>query len=154
MRYKKNAPAMDQMTGATSKPSSERSSISEFYPNTPEKQLVQVVRVFGRVVAGLWVIPDLGLTLCKDIHGSKHMLKRPPAIAIDRLTLEQAESAGAIWAEIRDVETGKIYRALLSTIRARGFQFNRGFGDQVALALAAWNRDEEPQPAQLELDLS
>jgi hypothetical protein len=70
------------------------------------------------------------------------MLRVPPAIAFDLSTLADAERVGAQSVEVFDTESGHAYRAAISTIRARGFRVSRGFGDQLALALHEWRRDD------------
>ncbi len=81
---------------------------------------------------------------------SNHFLQKPPAIAFDVSTLRDAEQAGAQRVEIVDAESKRIYRAAISTIWTNGFRLNRGFGRQIALPLAEWNRDTE-RAEQLEL---
>jgi hypothetical protein len=88
----------------------------------------------GRVVAVLQ-----GHVLRKRVIGSMHMLRQPPAWAIDSQILEQAQRDGAREVEITDTETGRIYRTAIDTFNAHGFRFNRGFGDQVGLALYRWH---------------
>jgi len=87
----------------------------------------------GRVVAVL-----RGRILKKRARGSAHMLRQPPAWAIDSQILEQAQRDGAREVEITDTETGRIYRAAIDAFDLHGFRFNRGFGDQVGLALNYW----------------
>ena len=85
-----------------------------------------------------------GRTFCKIIVGSKHMLRRPPAIAFDRCTLSDARRAGALAVAVTDGETGRTYRATIADIEAHGFRVQRGFGDQIALALARFEVDGRP----------
>lgn len=88
----------------------------------------------------------------KSVKGSKHFLRTPRAIAFDVSTLHDAEAAGAHHVEVTDMETGKTYRAAVSTIWAKGWEFNRGFGRQWGVPLAEWNRDnQEAGAAQLSL---
>lgn len=79
----------------------------------------------------------------KRICGSKHLLRRPPAIAVDEADLDAAERCGARLVHIQDVEGGRHFWALLSTIRAFGFVLDRGFGAQIALPLAWWRPSRE-----------
>jgi hypothetical protein len=97
----------------------------------------------GRVVAVL-----RGRILKKRARGSAHMLRQPPAWAIDSQILEQAQRDGAREIEITDVETGLVYRAAIDAFDACGFRFNRGYGDQVGLVLSYW-RVETPGAQQL-----
>ena len=61
----------------------------------------------------------------KVVHGSAHMLRRPPAWAFDSQSLLDAERSGARLVEIHDSETGNTYRASVETIHAHGFVFDR-----------------------------
>ena len=80
----------------------------------------------------------------KSIEFSKHALRTPPGLAFDVSTLDDAEKSGAGSVEVTDRESGRIYRASIATIRAHGFAVNRGFGAQIALALAWWSIDGKP----------
>jgi hypothetical protein len=86
----------------------------------------------GQVIEGVFV---------KYIIFSKHTLQRPPAIAFDVATLDAAENAGAVEAEIHDTESRNVYSAPLHLIRRAGFPVRRGFGNQWALALEYWSRN-------------
>jgi hypothetical protein len=68
-------------------------------------------------------------------------LQRPPAIAFDISTLDDAQRAGATQLRICDTETGKTYCASIRLVREHGLRFNRDFGDQIALPLAYWSID-------------
>ena len=76
----------------------------------------------------------------KSIHGSKHILKRPPSIAISCDALNQAETAGALKIVITDQETGTQYHCTIAHLRRAGFELDRGFGQQLALPLDGWIR--------------
>lgn len=98
----------------------------------------------GKAIGGV-----RGDTFYKSIRGSRHFLKRPPAIALDCQSITDARAAGAVWAEVADTETGKVYRAKLDTIERHGHVFNYGFGEQIFLKFSSWGQDDEP--AQLPL---
>lgn len=98
----------------------------------------------GRVVGHV-----RGDTFHKTIRGSVHLLRRPPAIALDLQSISDAESAGAAWAEIADVESSRVYRAKLDTIRKYGRVFNRGFGEQIYLCLSEWGLDVDAEQLSL-----
>ncbi|HQP61915.1 MAG TPA: hypothetical protein PKX41_11970 [Anaerolineaceae bacterium] len=89
----------------------------------------------GKVVA-----TRKGDTLYKTVKGSIHMLRRPPAWALDMAILNEAEKAGAVRVQVTDKETGTIYRATVGHIREAGITFNRGHGLQIALPLSGWTR--------------
>jgi hypothetical protein len=79
-----------------------------------------------------------GVTFHKSINGSKHILRRPRAIAFDRCTLRDAAAAGATCAAILDRETGITYTISFETIDRHSFPVHRGHGDQVAVTLEHW----------------
>ncbi len=98
----------------------------------------------------------------------RHLLRRPPAIAWDMRAWEQAKAAGAIRVCVCVRETGREYRADVTTVEARGFRFDRGWGQQIALPLtlfdgakkdagqavaAARPADSKPVSVQLEMAL-
>lgn len=60
-----------------------------------------------------------GNTFYKPIQKNGY-LKKPPAIAFDVSSLDDAESAGADRVDVRDKETGKHYRAKIALIRSAG----------------------------------
>ncbi len=80
-----------------------------------------------------------GATFHKTITGSKHMLRRPRAIAFERSTLRDAAAAGATCAAILDRETGTTYAISFETIHRHSFPVLRGHGDQVAVTLEHWS---------------
>jgi hypothetical protein len=89
-------------------------------------------------------------TFRKTIRGSRHFLRKPTlSIANDIDVLERAQSAGAEWCEVEDLETHTTYRAKIDTILERGYRFNRGWGNQVALELGAFI--QQAKPVQLSL---
>lgn len=74
----------------------------------------------------------------KRIHGSRHFLRKPMAIAMDESSLAQASKLGAKIVKIIDLDTGLIYIVTIELIYKKGFRFNRGFGDQIGLTLNYW----------------
>jgi hypothetical protein len=87
-------------------------------------------RVIGSVI---------GDTFHKTISATKHVLRRPKAIAFDRCTLRDAAAAGATCAAILDRETGTTYTISFETIDRHSFPVLRGHGDQVAVTLEHWS---------------
>ncbi len=92
-------------------------------------------------------------TLHKQVQGSKHFLKRPPAIANDIDLLAAAENLGAVRVVILDTETRQTYTASIEHIRQAGFRINRGFGEQIALPLSGWMMRREGQNPIVQLTL-
>lgn len=93
----------------------------------------------GKNVAGS--VDKLRNVLEKTTNSSKgHMVLKPwRAWAFDRSVLREAASLGATWAQVYDRATGLTYRATFETIYKHGFSVNRGYGDQLALALDHWS---------------
>ncbi len=79
-----------------------------------------------------------GTTFHKTITGSKHILRRPRAIAFERCTLRDAAADGATRVEVLDRETGTTYAISFETIHRHSFPVLRGHGDQVAVTLEHW----------------
>ena len=71
----------------------------------------------------------------KSIRGSVHILRRPRAIAFDTSTLQDAQTHGAVNVLVQDVESGKVYRASISSVYEYGFRLDRGHNEQTALPL-------------------
>lgn len=99
-------------------------------------------QVVGKVLNGVFT---------KRVCGSRHFLRKPPAIALDIDTLEQALRLGATKVEVYDMESGMFYRAKIDLIFEKGFRFNRGFGDQIALCLSRWEIEQTDQGKQMTL---
>jgi len=81
----------------------------------------------------------------KKISGSKHFLKKPPAISFDEQSLKKAYSYGAKKIVIHDKDTSKNYIAKFETVYEKGFKVDRGFGKQIALPMSFWNVEEDAQ---------
>jgi hypothetical protein len=114
--------------------------------STPERERAQVYRRDHKMVGGI-----TGDVFHKTVQASKHFLHTPPAIAFDLDVIAQAREQGARIAEVRDSESGRVYRAEIARIWSKGFPVNRGHGEQIALALNEWNRGDEPTVNQLPL---
>jgi len=90
--------------------------------------------------------------LRKTICGSLHLLRKPPAIALDaRMYDRYRPYFDEI--EITDTETGTVYRAGAPYFDKRRFVIERGYGKQYALPLSCWSV-ERPNEPQLRLELS
>jgi hypothetical protein len=83
----------------------------------------------GRLMGNVWF---------KITRGSIHMLRIPPAWAMDVADLNLAKQAGVRVVCIYDLEVRRCYWATLATILKCGFRLNRGFGEQTALPLNHW----------------
>ena len=76
----------------------------------------------------------------KELRQSKHFLRKPPAIAFDINSVEQAKQLGAKHIMIKDTENILIFRASIKQLELDGFKFDRGHGEQIALGLEKWSR--------------
>lgn len=101
-------------------------------------------RVVGRV---------RGNVFRKSVRGSRHMLRRPPAWALDVGSLLEAERLGARFVEVFDRDTGATYRADVADVRRHGFTFDRGHGRQIGLPLERWTVRRAGQPVAEQLSL-
>jgi hypothetical protein len=86
-------------------------------------------RVVGEVTSAVF---------CKSIQGSKHILRTPPAIALDVDSIRQAVRAGAKTIRITDRENGKVYACDVAHFDLYSFELNRGYGVQRALPIDHW----------------
>jgi len=117
---------------------------SHFDYTTPVKVRLTDGRVVGEV---------RGNTFVKRVRGSRHMLQRPRAWAVDVAVLREAEALGARAVEVVDTETNTTYRAPLERFWTRGIRVNRGYGEQVALLLADWLPAGQPAVEAVQLSL-
>lgn len=88
-------------------------------------------RTIGKVIEG---------EFRKTIH-TAWILRTPPAIANDIQALHDAERAGAVYCVFTNADTGITYRAPIAKIWDMGFTFNRGYGEQIGLALSLWTHE-------------
>lgn len=102
----------------------------------------------GRVVGTV-----VGDVFRKRIYASRHLLRRPRAIAFDVQSLVDAQCAGARLVEVTDVESGATYSASLAEVLRCGFTFDRGHGRQIALPLDLWRRRAPGDVAAVQLVL-
>jgi hypothetical protein len=89
---------------------------------------------------------------------TKHILRQPvPALALDAHVLAEVQAAGARTIRLENADTGEVYTCPVEHFVEQGFKLNRGFGDQVALPLAAFIRSKPggglKRPEQLALNL-
>lgn len=74
----------------------------------------------------------------RRVEGSRHFLRKPPAITNDVDALAEAERLGADRVRIVDSETGIEYLCAILVIREYGFPIDRGYGKQIGLPFAYW----------------
>lgn len=118
-----------------------------YIPNSPKhNKLLLGIPMYSE--RGQYAGAVIGNEWRKNIVSS-WMLRKPPALAVDVVTLRAAMDAGAEWLVITNTETGVTYRASMATLLEHGFEFDRGFGLQRGLTLAFWDsepRDEGVKP--------
>lgn len=79
-------------------------------------------------------------------------LQKPRAICFSVDSLNRAERLGATHVQVRDKDTGDIWRASIAHIRENGFPVHRaGFEPQVGLCLDGWTRQSKGQALQYSL---
>ena len=83
----------------------------------------------GRIQGDTWI---------KQVSESRHLLRTPPGWAVDLADLELAESQGARFITIHELEGQQFYHAPLSTLRRFGQRIDRAFGPQLVLPLSHW----------------
>lgn len=86
-----------------------------------------------------------GDTFRKNVRGSAHMLRAPRGWASDVDALKAAQRLGATHIEVTDEENGAVYRASIAEMLRRGVTFDRGFGRQVVLPMARWERPDKAE---------
>jgi hypothetical protein len=81
----------------------------------------------------------VGDTFVKRCH-EYHRLTKPPAWALDVSSLTEAESYGAKYVRIEEIESHLTFVAATSTIWERGRRFDRGYDAQIFLPIAEWQQ--------------
>ena len=116
-------------------------------PAQPHHSTSVSVRQAVHAAGGQVVGQVRGDVFAKTVRASIHFLRKPPAIAFDLCSLQEAQDLGARLVCVRDSETGRQYLASVDAIWHFGFEFDRGFGRQLALPLERWSvfgRDNAP----------
>lgn len=95
----------------------------------------QPIRGYGGRIIGT----SDGVVFRKTIKGSLHLLRCPPAIAIDAeaYDIEIAPSHQRI--EVYDMEAGRTYSASIETFDSLKGELDRGFGRQYFVTLNHWH---------------
>ena len=111
-------------------PKAPRASRQFVYHNGPDKR-----RRLGSIVQRAE-----GLTFTKTVHRSKHLHRVLNSWGVQVAVLNQLRAGGVAIIEVRDCESGLVYRAPLTRLDSDGIV--RRFpphGDQVFLALPLWD---------------
>jgi hypothetical protein len=106
--------------------------------NARREHGVSIRSTEGRVIATI-EDRDGCRTLVKTVHGSRHFLRRPPAIAFDADSIDQAEALGTVGIFVDDAETGRRYSSSMETFLRLAIDIDRGHGRQLALPLRFWD---------------
>ena len=88
----------------------------------------------------------VGDALTKMVDGSRHLLKNPPAIAIDADAIAQAEAAGVSRVVITDRESADVYRATLQELHGSAGRLTGASGGRSRCA-SRWRTDCDQAPA-------
>ncbi len=75
----------------------------------------------------------------KTIRGSIHLLRKPPAIAIDADAYDKHIAFSHQLLEIYDSETNRLYTSSTEDFNLHRIEFDRGHGKQYALAMNHWH---------------
>jgi len=78
-----------------------------------------------------------GRTFYKEVR-DKHILKSPPAIAIQLSTFERLERLGIENVLVFNRDTGDEFLAPLGCFKTKGILIDRRYGKQIALPLKYW----------------
>ncbi|MHA1940058.1 MAG: hypothetical protein ACW97O_17830 [Candidatus Thorarchaeota archaeon] len=108
--------------------------MSIFYSNTKERHLVYVN---GKIVGTIE-----NNTFTKQVTGSKHQLRRPPAWSIDAQAFDEQIKPQADEIVIFDKESGIKYHTPVETFDQFKRELDRGFGRQYYLTLDRWSIQE------------
>lgn len=95
-------------------------------------------------VSGQVIGTTEGDTFTKRVRSSKHMLRKPPAWALDDAVLRDLSARGVVHVVYIDTETGRTYRTTVDTFASKGRLFNRGAGAQAFLTIGHWSIDGAP----------
>lgn len=79
----------------------------------------------------------------KDIIESKHLLRKPEAIAYDKSVIRGLKANGVTRLLVVAKDTHRFFEATIETLEEHGLTVNRGYGDQIALPLAYWKIRKE-----------
>ncbi len=97
-------------------------------------------------IAGVLVRKNGHAHFAKVASASRHQERKPPAWALDAPALAEAEAEGATEVRVTDRDSGRVFVAPMTVMRAHGFMLDRGLGLQVALELRFWRVESAGQP--------
>ncbi len=77
----------------------------------------------------------------KPVKGSRHMLRKPPAWAIDAWAFDHVIKKKADFIIVKDSETGINYTVEVALFDEKKGKMNRGFDEQYFLPLSYWKKE-------------
>jgi hypothetical protein len=80
-----------------------------------------------------------GKTFRKTIKGSSHLLRCPPAIAIDAQAYTEQISPTHEAIEVTDIESGTVYSISIESFERNKESLNYGYGEQFYVRLRYWD---------------
>jgi len=92
-----------------------------------------------------------GVVFKKTVEGSKHLLKCPPAIAIDAVAYENDIAPTHERIEVKDVETDRLYSISIEAFERNKEEMDRGHGRQYFVRLRYWRCESRNGAKQLAL---
>jgi hypothetical protein len=93
------------------------------------------------VLVGKKKIGDIhGRIFKKVIHGSKHLLRIPPAIAIDKEAFVNINNSGVVVIQVLDVDTQVLYSISTTDFIEYHKPLDRGYGEQYYVELKYWSK--------------
>lgn len=81
-----------------------------------------------------------GDTFYKIVFGSKHFLRKPPAITYNDSAIEDAKGNGATKLAVYDSEADVFYTADMSILDNNHIKIDYGYGPQLALKFCYWQK--------------
>ncbi len=76
--------------------------------------------------------------LIRVVDPTRHMLRRPPAWAMDVCVRDEAERLGVREVYLKEQNGPRVWRARLRDFHRHGIPINRQAGPQIALPLVRW----------------
>jgi len=122
--------------------------MSDGYCSTTEKgREKRTIKAYDGKVIG---VSD-GITFRKTIRSSLHLLKHPPAIAIDALAYSEHIAPTHETIEVLDTDYDSLYSISIQSFERHKESLNRGHGEQVYVRLRYWKRECRNGERQLSL---
>jgi hypothetical protein len=115
--------------------------------NTVVDKQIHIIRAYDGKVIGT----SDGTTFRKTIRGSLHLLRCPPAIAIDARAYSEQIAPTHERIEALDTESDKLYSISVESFERHKESLNYGYGEQVYVRLRYWQCELKNGARQLQL---